>query len=258
MHHVRTIIVSIVFGALLAVGASAGGDRSTLADDFRIDNAVYAGDQKEPLSQTTTIYRGGVVYDYRKAPAEIAVFDRTAGRFTLLDVTHKTRTELTTAEVAAFNDRLQQRASESSIPWVKFLAEAKFHEQFDEATGQLTLSSPWVSYRLTLSHEVSPSIVEQYHDACDWFARLGWVLFPGSPPPFGRLVVNAAMANRQAMPSQVVLIVAPDKEGQQQSQKRSEHRLVRSLDAGDLQRVAQAREFMGSFKPLSFEQYRKN
>ena len=89
-------------------------------------------------------------------------------------------------------------AAKSKDPLVKLLAEPKFQERSDEAADELTLNSPWVSYRLTLAHEASPSVVEQYHEFCDWYARLNALLTPGSLPPFGRLVVDAALAKRQA------------------------------------------------------------
>jgi hypothetical protein len=256
MQTIRTSVLPVVCGALLGLGGLTGGDPA-LGDDFRVDNVVYAAEQQTPSTETTTIFSGGVVYDYLKSPAETVVFDRTAGRFTLLNLTHQVRAELTTTELATFSDGLQQLAAKNTNPLVKFLAEPKFHEQFDEATGQLTLTSPWVTYRLTLLHETSPSIVEQYHESRDWLARLNTFLLPGSMPPFGRLVVNAALAQHQATASTVVRIVAPGKQGQQPTKDRSEHRLIRSLDAGDVEQVAKTRKLMTSYKLVSFDQYRK-
>jgi len=259
MHNFRTVILPVVFGVLLGLGGLTSGERSARGDDFRIDSSVYASDQKEPFSQSTTIFHGGMVYDYLRTPAETVVFDKAAGRFMLLNLTNHTRAELTTAEVIAVSDQLQQIAAKNTIPLVKFLAEPKFHEQSDEAAGELTLSSPWITYRMTLSHEANPSIVEQCHEFSDWLARLKELLVPGSPPPFGRLVVNAALAQRQATASQVVLTLTSGKAGQpeQATTFRSEHRLIRPLAAADLERVAQTREFTTSFKLVKFEEYRK-
>jgi hypothetical protein len=82
-------------------------------------------------------------------------------------------------------------------------------------------------------------------------------LVPGSLPPFGRLKVNAAIAQQHALVSQVLLTVNAGKGSKARTTVRSEHRLVRPLEPADLQQVAQAREFMGSFKLLGFDQYRK-
>ena len=248
--------------ALLAVGAfgvvachQAGPARG---EDFRVDNAVYAEGQKEPSSESTTIFYGGVVYDCLKSPAETVVFDPKTGRFVLLNLTRRKRTELTTAEITMFINGLRPKAAESKDPLMKFLAEPKFQERSDEATHELTLSSPWISYRLVLAPESSPSVVEQYHEFCDWYARLNTLLVPGSRPPFGRLVVNAAVAKRQATASHILLtVVSGNETKQQRTTIRSEHRVVRPLDPADLDRVAQARESLSSFKLVDFKQYRK-
>jgi hypothetical protein len=227
-------------------------------EDFRVDNAVYAPDEKEPSSQSTTIFHGGVVYDCLDTPAETVVFDKAAGRFVLLNLTQRTRSELTTSEVVAFIDRLQPLAAKSKDPLMRSLAEPRFQERYDEDAGELTLSNPLVSYRLTLLYETDQSVVEQYREFCDWCARLKPLLVPGSQPPFGRLAVNAALAQRQATASQVSLTVAIGKGLERpRTTIRSEHRVVYPLEPADLERVAQTREFMESFKLVSFDRYRK-
>ena len=171
---------------------------------------------------------------------------------------HRTRTELTIAHLAAFVDRLQTLAAKNKDPLVRFLADPKFDERFQDAANELTLSSPLVTYRLVLSPESDQSVVEQYREFCDSYARLNALLVPGSRPPFGRLAVNAAMAQRQATASQVSLSLTTGKiPNQHKTVIRSEHRVVRPLGPADLDRVAQAREMMDHFKLASFEDYRK-
>jgi hypothetical protein len=245
----------IVLLAAAVLGSLAG---LALGEDFRVDNKVFVGDQKEPSSQSTTIFHRGIVYDCMKKPAETVVFDKAAGRFILLSLGHRTRTELTTDEIAAFVDRLQPLAAKSNDPPVKFLAEPKFQEHFDQSASELTLSSPWITYRVTLAHETNRGVVEQYHEFCDWYARLNALLLPGSLPPFGRLVVDAAVAQRQCTPSRVVLTISSGKGGKRAPTKvHSEHKVVLPLERADLNRVAQARESQTSFKLVTFEQYRK-
>ena len=227
------------------------------AEDFRVDNVIYLGDQKGPWSESTTIFHGGVVYDHRRDPAETVVLDSAAGRFVLLNLTHRTRSELSTGFVVAFTDRLQQLAAKSPDPLTKFFAKPNLTERFDETAGELTLSSQWRTYRLLLSAEASPPVVEQYHESCDWYARLNTMLNPGSPPPFVRLVVNAALAKRHAIASQVVLTDTSGKAPKQPTTIRSLHRVVRPLDPADLKLVAETRQFVESFTPVSFDQYRK-
>jgi len=120
----------IVLAAVGVFGVMASRAGPASGEDFRVDNVVYAGDQKEPSSESTTIFRDGVAYDFLKTPPETVVFDRAAGRFVLLNLTHRTRTELATRDVAAFVDRLQSLAAKSADPLAKFLAEPKFEERW--------------------------------------------------------------------------------------------------------------------------------
>ena len=247
--------------ALLMTGMSCGilgyGALAS-AEDFRVDNAVFTGDQKEPSSQSATIFHDGVVYDCMKTPDETVVFDKAAGKFILLNMANRTRAELATGDVAAVISRLQVRAPANADPVAKFLADPKFQERFDEAAGELTLSSSLVSYRLVLSTGESQAAVDQYREFSDWYARLNSLLSPGSRPPFGRLAVNAAVANHKAIASQVILAVASGKAGGQPTTIRSTHQVVRPLTQADLDHVAKIRKSMGDFKLVSFEKYRKS
>ena len=86
--------------AAIGVGAQPETGAGPSADGFRVENAVYFGDEVQPTSQSTTIFSGGVVYDCMKTPAETVVFEPWAGRFVLLSEKHHCRTELTTTDVA--------------------------------------------------------------------------------------------------------------------------------------------------------------
>ncbi len=227
---------------------------AAVADDLRVDNSVYVGDQSQPSSQSTTIFSQGLVYDFLTTPAETIVFDKPGGRFVLLNTSLRTRAELKTNEVAAFTDRIQPLALKSPDPVVKFLAAPKFEEQSNEALGEFTLSSQWLSYRVKYSPEIHQSVVEQYHDFSDWYARLNMLLVPGSRPPFARLVLNAALASRKALPSEVTLSLTSRG---QTTTVRSLHHVSRPLTDKDNARVAEASAAMVKFKPVSFEQYRK-
>ena len=253
----------LILATTLTLAVTTDGNASTpeaatnTASDFRIDNAVYIGDAKEPVCRSSTIFREGVVYDCMKSPPETIVFDMTSGRFALLDLDRRTRTDLTTGMVEDFTHELQRVAVKSEDPVIKFLAAPGFQEQFDAASGSLALTSPLVEYRLALRPEYDPSVLTQYHEFSDWYARLNAMLPPGTRPPFGRLVVNAAVAKRNSTADKVVLTLAPNSSDKPPVKIRSEHRLVRPLTKVDLQRVAQAKKQMVGFKSIRFVEYRK-
>jgi hypothetical protein len=249
--------MALITAALLVVAA----DWAYLAraEDFRIDNKVYSGSQKEPTSESTTIFRGGVVYDFMKTPPETVTFDKAASKFVLLNAKDQLRSELSTDDVRTLSDGLQARAAKNKDPMLKFLARPTFDERMDESAGELNLTSPPLSYRLTLLPETDPTVLEQYREFCDWYARLNSVLVPGAWPPAGRLTVNAALAHHHALASQVVITVTAGKGlSKQKSIIRTEHKLVRPLAPEDIERVDQVRKQLGSFKLVPFEKYRKS
>ena len=73
----------IVGRRVAACGSPAFGEEPRIdnslhpiGEDFRVDNAVFAGDKKEPISRSVTIFHDGIVYDCMKTPAETVVFDK--------------------------------------------------------------------------------------------------------------------------------------------------------------------------------------
>jgi hypothetical protein len=233
------------------------GSGGASGDDFRIDNKVFISSQKQPDSRGCTIFYGEAVYDFLEEPAEVIVLDKPGGRFVLLDLTRQVRAELTKDEVAAFSARLKQWAAKISDPQIKFFADPAFEEQFNPVANELTLASPWMTYKVRLVAG-NRAVAEQYREFSDWYVRLNTVLNPGSRPPFARLLVNEAIAKRFATPEDVTLTLAPRKgPTAKRTTIRSQHELTGQLARDDLDRVAKARAAMQTFAQIGFEQYRK-
>ena len=150
-------------------------------------------------------------------------------------------------------DRLHQMAAAKSDPMAKFLAEPKFREEYDQAARELTLTSPLVTYDVTLAGEPDPAVIEQCRTFCDWSARLNAILKPGWPP-FARMAVDAAIARRQATATRVYLIVSHGTAKREVIH--SDHRIIRPLSPTDMNRIAEIRGSIGSFQRIGFEQYR--
>ncbi len=248
--------------AALALGICLAGSVASRADqpkaeDFKVENSVYTGDEPEPASRTTTYFKGGAVYDCMTAPAEVAIFEKSANRFVLVDVSRRVRTELSTKQIAAFTQRLKEVAARNVDPLLTVSAEPAFQEHFDATANELTFSSRWLNYRVVLETEANQEVVAQYRDFCDWDARLNALLTPGMLPPFGRLQVNAAVAQRRAVAGQVFLTISSPKAAQPPTKIRSEHHLVRPLSADDLDRIKHLRASLDDLKSVSFDEYRK-
>jgi hypothetical protein len=249
-------VSAAVYAALAAAGVLTSAGLAA-GEDFKVENQVFLDRGEKPQSHSTTIFHDGLVYDYLDQPAEVIVFDSLGGRFTLLDTARRVRAELTAREVLAFTQQLQQRAEAHQDAFVKFLAAPRFDEKYDETSGELTLSSPWMTYRLLLARAPSRQIPQQYREFSDWYARLNTLLSPGSRPPFARLAVNAALASRQSTAREVHLTLNPEGPSGNRTTIRSTHRLVRPLEQADLDRVAETDKSIKAFKPLGLEQYRR-
>lgn len=251
----RHLGVTLPFLAVAMVATAA-------AEDFRIENKVFSGNDKTPSVESTTIFYNGVVYDYLKKPAEITVLDADHGRFVLLDTERRMKTELTTKEVEAFAQRFRERAArqaaESDNPFVAFQADPKFEKQFDESSRELTFRSEWMTYRVVTADAGSKEIAQQYRQFADWQARLNSVINRQATPPFARLVVNAELERREEIPREVRLTLTPPGGfPRKRITARSEHQMIRMVVESDRTRVAQTGEFLAIFQPVSFQQYQK-
>jgi hypothetical protein len=226
--------------------------------DFRIENQIFVGADKEARIRTTTIFQGGVVYDYLEDPAEVTVFDQQHGRFVLLDLTRRIKTELTTKQVLDFTERLKQWSQGQSDPFLRFLGDPQFDAEFDDASGELTLTSPWMTYRLTTGDLPSTATSSQYREFSDWYCRLNTMLNPGARPPFSRMAVNSALEEQQRFARAVHLTIKP-RDGllAKRLSVRSEHRLIEQLVESDRKRVAQTDQFMAMFASVDFREYQR-
>ncbi len=247
------------FAGICAFGSAEIDVRPAVAEDFSVENRVYVEGQKAPASQSTTIFLDGVVYDYLEGPndpPEVVVFDQTRDLFVLIDTARKVRAELTTDEVAGFCERIQQTAAKRDDPFLKFLAAPKFLQNYDEETATLSLSSVWMTYRLTLLSPVGKSISVQYREFSDGYARLNSLLNPAARPPMARLLVNAALSRYSSIPSEVELSIMTAVAPPKRTTIRSSHRLSEQLSQPDRARVANTRRTMTSYKLVSFQKYR--
>ena len=245
-------VVAMPVAGRCATGVAAG------RDDFRIENEVFVAGEKEPRIRSTTIFHGGVVYDYLDEPAEVTIFDQQHGRFVLLDMTRRIKTELTAKRVLEFTERLKEWAQGQSDPFLRFLGDPQFDTQFEEDSGELSLTCPWMTYRLTTVDFDSPTTASQYREFSDWYCRLNTMLNPGARPPFSRIAVNSALQERQRFARAVQLTITPsDSLLAKRLSVRSEHRLIGQLVESDRKRVAQTDQFMAMYTSVDFREYQR-
>jgi hypothetical protein len=249
---------TLAHGIMLALVAVAAAATAVRGADFRVENTVFGEDDK-PIGRSTTIFSGGTVYDFMTEPQEVIIFDKANGRFDVLDMHRRVRLELGTSEVVALSQRLKERTEKNQDPLLKFLGAPKFEEQFDENVATLTLTSPWMVYRVRGKISENVPVVQQYHEFTDWAAQLNWLLNAGARPPFSRLLLNEALAKHHLIAQEVQLTTAPRKGSAvaKQSTVRSQHQLETQVPQADLDRIQQVRQSLGSFKRVALDEYRR-
>jgi hypothetical protein len=232
------------------------------AEDFRIQTRVYKEDEETPISQNLTLFRGGVVYDYLTEPAETTVYDRPRGgkpgRFVLLDPARQVQTEVSLERLNRFVSNLQLWAASQTDPFVRFLSQPQFKEEFDAKDGMWTYSSRWMNYRVKGAAASNLATFEQYDDFSERFVRLNTMLTIKSRPPYGlgRLGVNASLRARREIPTEVHLVVdSPSRFLRRQTSYRSEHQFVAMLGQPDQARISETETQLVSFKPVDLEEY---
>lgn len=223
---------------------------------FRIESKVFFGDSKEPV-KTMTLFHAGRVYDFLSAPQESTVFDPLNGRFVVLDPARKVSTEVSTEEIKTYVDALRRKSLAQRHPFLKFLADPKFEETYDEANGLLTLDSPWMTYRVETTAVEDADAALQYAEFADWYAQLNAVLNPASRPPFSRLALNEALRRRQRMPVKVTLTVPSQEPGRKADVIRAEHKIIWRHSQDDQRLIDDAGEQLSNFSKLSMEEYHR-
>ena len=247
-------IMALAFSC--GLGMAAGGNPA-LGQEFRIDSAVFADGESQPRSQSSTIFRGGMAYDYLTKPTETTVFDPGHDRMVLLDPTRRLRAEISTARIKELTDQLQDWASAQSDAFLRFLAQPTLDRSIDKS-GRLEFTSAWLTYRVAPFQPTNPEIARRYQEFSDWSSRLNTLLNPGTRPPFARLIVNDAMRKKSQIPREVELVLRP-KQGAatQQITIRSEHRFFAQLQEADRSRAAQTDQFLTTFTPVRLDEYQK-
>ncbi len=238
-----------IITAFVAWTSVIGGFTEPLAaEDFRIETKVFVGRSKTPASENLTLFQSGYVYDYLSTPDRVAVFDKPHGRFILLDPVRELKAEVKTDDVMVFAKRVRELAAKNSSAFMKFAADPDFETKFSQ-DGELTLASRYLTYRLKTEPAPSPEAADQYHDFSDWYARFNVMTNPGSTPPFPRLAVNAELASRGLVPTEVHLTVSGQAGlGGRSTTMRTEHHVSWRLLESDVEKIAETANQLAAFK----------
>lgn len=237
----------MLFGC--AILCSTAG-RPALAIELRVETRMYAGDDPEVIAESTTLFHDGVVYDFRGAEGRVTIYragqGAAPGRFLLLDKTRLVRTEIDTHKLSALMDKLQRWGAAQDDPFLRFVAEPKFQESFEEDAGLLLLTSDHLSYRITTQPAPSPEAAREVKDFLDQFAKLHTLLEAGLPP-HPRLMVNEALLRHSAVALDVQL--SDHRDGA--PSLRAEHIVNWLLSKQDMSRIDGALNEMAAYREVT-------
>jgi hypothetical protein len=247
---------SLMLAGVLAVLGLNGPIGEIKADDFRIETKVYAAKGKAPVSQTTTLFRAGVVYDYLADPPGTAVFDQPHGRFVLLNPILKLKTEVTTDQVLAFCAEMRNMAVSGPNRFLNFCGKPQFATEFDEANAELTMRSEFITYSIKTVPAKNLDAAHQIREFSDWYARLNAMINRGSTPPFARMEVNQELDKRGLLSANVELTIPPQEQlGGKGISMRSEHAVAWRLLLRDIDRISETGNQLANFKSVPFDKF---
>jgi hypothetical protein len=226
---------------------------SAAAQDFRVEADVFVDGTEESVAETLTLFKGDVVYDFfLKGPDEATVFDLNRGRIVLLDNSRQVQTTVTTEQLQQLSDLIR---SAGSAKGNEQLFNPQTSPSFDEQAKIVMVASDRLTYRAKCIDPKLPDAAEKYRRFADWYARLNAVR-PGNPPPFGRLELNAAVAERTLVPEEIERTVVLDRPLANKTMKaRSRNIFLWSLSGTDQKRIEKASTNLAKFETVDLGRY---
>lgn len=226
-----------------------------LAAEFRIETKVYTGDEDTPVSQNTTLFQSGVVYDFLERPQRVAIFRHAQGeqpgRFLLIDPDRHVKTVITTDRIDAAIAKLSDWAARQRNPLLQFAAAPEFAESFDPESGVLTLAGKHMTYQLQTVAADRPETWRDLRNYFDGYAKLNCLL-SSAMPPHPRLQVNEALEKHGVVPVEVKLSLSDA----QQTRIRAEHFYTWRLSKEDRARIALVGEQIVAFREVPNAEFR--
>ena len=176
-----------------------------VADDgFRVDTKISLKGSSEPLSKTTSLFFGGVGYDFQGS--DITIIDPASDKITCVHLGTKLRTEI---KISALEDLILRAEEQAKFgKAAAFLASAKQirREETYVAVGEggpLAYVATFQRPDDTTQAAASAKSYQQFADASmllNSFSRGA-----NGAPPFARLALNRELAARNVLPKEITL-----------------------------------------------------
>jgi hypothetical protein len=247
----RELRVGVILVIVLLASPGA-----TFGEGFRIETKVFVGKEdpkQQAVSETTTLFLDGIVYDFLKKPQQVAVFRKPGGgkpgQFTLLNDQNEIQTKVSTEKVAGTMSKLKSWAAVQRDPFLQFAANPEFDETFDDDSGKLVLASHLENYKVMTKPAEHYDALAEYKEFLDWYTQLNTLLSGGGVPPEPRLRLNSVLARRKVVPLKVELTRAGE------DPLRAEHEFQWRLSQEDHKKIDTVRESLTRFREVPNEEF---
>lgn len=179
--------------------------RELAADDgFRVDTTISLEGRSELLSKTTSLFFGGVGYDFQDS--DITIIDPAGDKITCVHLDTKLRMEIKISALEDLIPRAEEQAKFGKA--AAFLASAK-HIRREKLRVTVGEGGP-LSYVATFQRPDDATQAAGFAKAYQQFADASMLLNSFSRgsngvPPFARLALNRELAAKNVLPKEITL-----------------------------------------------------
>lgn len=227
---------------------------SVFGQEFRVETEIFLDRASKPMIESLTLFSGEVAYDILLTPvSETTVFDIRRGKITLLDRKRQLRATLTTEQLLEFSAAIKQRGSQK-VEQAAFF-EPAFETTYNAEQLLVTLSSEPLTYRARGIAARSEEAAQRYRQFADWYARLN-AMQPNNLPPFGRLELNKALAERGLIPQEIERTIVRERPlTDRTSVVTSKHTVNWLISGTDRKRIEEAGQQLVNFREVLPQEY---
>lgn len=232
---------------LLAACLLASLTMNVVAQDreFRLETDVFKQGKDKPVSQTVTLFRGGIAFDFPRDAATVTMVDPHGNRIVLLDADRKIQAVIDLAELSKLISIAKSQAPELIA---NIITEA---ETVRDEEKQTIVGGAVLKYTATHQSPPKPQYARDYAAFADALAQLNAGRAPAQLP-YARLKLNEVLRKKNVMPKEVTKTLSI---GNQPQVSRSVVHATWSLTTEHDKRIASVGEMLTTYTIVSQREF---
>ena len=241
-------LTGLVMLALICASGNA------VAQEFKIETAIFAGDQKLPVAQNVTLFQNDLIVDlkmdFANPPNIIStkVYDSRQKNVALLDHSRNVRLEISDNRLLQMVDGLRRDLSQKED--LQFLVNESFKESAMVDASKIVLTSPTIQYQVEGKRPANANFLKMHSEFLDIFTRLS-ASDPGGFPPFARMRLNESIKKMGWIPSSVEIVMGANTLVPRGLKMKSTHVLIDGLSKEDIATIETAKKQWVSYTAVN-------